>query len=212
VHKLQRGAAPVCLVHYRHGRDNWSAVTHDDKLGIWRELEVMQGGRCAYCEGEIGDGNRHIEHFRQKGRDAAVTFLWSNLFGSCNREDSCGKHKDSCGAYNLGNLLKPDMDDADDYFIFVSDGSIAPRADLDAARKQRAEETLRIFNLAAQHGALRQRRRAAVLGHLKTVEDISELAELDPHNETQWQQWLECELQATAHLPFATAIRHALIG
>lgn len=212
MHKLQRGAAPVCLIRYQHGRDNWSAVTRDDKLEIWRELEVMQGVRCAYCESEIGDGNRHIEHFRQKGRDATVTFLWSNVFGSCNSEDSCGKHKDNCGAYNPGDLLKPDVDDADDYFIFVSDGSIAPRADLDAARKQRAEETLRIFNLAAQHGALRQRRRVAVLGHLQTVEDISELAELDPNNETQWQQWLELELQATAHLPFATAIRHALVG
>ena len=94
MHRLQRGAAPICLARYRHGRDNWSALDGADRTEIWQTLEAMQSQRCAYCEAAIAEGNRHIEHFVQKGRDPRVTFQWDNLFGSCNREDSCGKYKD----------------------------------------------------------------------------------------------------------------------
>jgi uncharacterized protein (TIGR02646 family) len=208
MHKLQRGAAPACLANYRHGRDNWGQITPDEKATIWTELEAMQGQRCGYCEGDISDGNRHIEHFRQKGRDAKVTFLWANLFGSCNREESCGKHKDSCGSYAPTDLIKPDVDDPDDFFVFVSDGTISPKRGLSDADARRAAETLRVFNLDAQNGALRQMRRSAVAGYLQTAEELQQLAALYPQHE--WMPLLQSELALTAHLPFATTIKHAL--
>ncbi len=209
MHKLQRGTAPACLSSYKHGRDNWGAVTREHKAEIWRELESMQGQRCAYCEAAISAVSRHIEHFMQKGRDPRVTFQWDNLFGSCCREKSCGNHKDPlAGTYNPADLLKPDVDDPDHYFIFVADGTIQLRADLSSADRQRASETLRIFNLDAEHGALRSMRQKAVAGYVQTAETLWSLYEEIPEDE--WQQLLNEELAAVAHLPFVTTIRHTL--
>lgn len=209
MHKLQRGPAPACLFHYQHGRDNWGAMRRDDKVEIWQALETMQRQRCAYCEAAITEGNRHIEHFVQKGRDPRVTFQWDNLFGSCNREDSCGKYKDHCaGAYNPADLLKPDVDDPDHYFVFVADGTIQLRASLSDADRQRASETLRVFNLDAEHGALRHMRQRETAGYVPIAEELWAL--FDEFSEDEWQQLLDDELAATAHLPFVSAIRHTL--
>jgi uncharacterized protein (TIGR02646 family) len=53
---------------------------------------------------------RHIEHFRQRSRYHQGTFEWDNLFGSCNRPDNRGKHKDQCGNYDYQDLIKPDVE------------------------------------------------------------------------------------------------------
>lgn len=115
MHKLQRRAAPTCLSRYQHGRDNWKTVTVEDKQAIWEKLDEMQQHRCAYCEDTLRDNKKHIDHFRQKGRDPKVTFLWSNLFGSCNRVDNCGKFKDELPHYDPADLIKPDEEDPE-YF------------------------------------------------------------------------------------------------
>jgi len=109
---LQRGAAPICLAGFKHGADNWNDVTPAHKREIWQSLDPMQGNRCAYCEAELASAHRHIEHFVQKGRDPTRTFVWSNLFGSCNRQESCGIYKDhQAQAYADADLIKPDVDD-----------------------------------------------------------------------------------------------------
>lgn len=207
--KLQRGAMPVCLTTYRHGPNNWSDVSDIEKGELWLALVAMQGFRCAYCECELFDRSRHIEHFRQRGRNPAGTFEWNNLFGSCNSLESCGKHKDTCGLYDPVVLIKPDDENPDDFFVFIKDGTIFPRAGLSAAAQLRAQETLRIFNLDSKNGRLRQMRRAAVLGHWHTVSEIFEFANMDPENETGWRELLDEEVEKAACLPFSTAIRHA---
>ena len=209
MHKLQRRNAPACLANHQHRRDNWSNVTPGEKAAIWTELEAMQGPRCGYCEADTSNGQKHIEHFRQKALDPTVTFLWSNLFGSCNREDSCGKHKDNrCGAYTPADLIKPDVDDPECFFVFVSDGTIAVRHGLSVQDRHRATETLRIFNLDARHGPLRRMRQQAAAGYLQTGEELCALSAEYPLEE--WQPLLDSELAATVHLPFTTAIKHVL--
>jgi uncharacterized protein (TIGR02646 family) len=209
MHRLNRGQTPLCLSKYQHGRNNWRDLTDQDREEIWQALEAMQGSRCAYCEAGITQYRRHIEHFVKKGRNPRVTFQWENLFGSCNREDSCGKYKDhSASPYSDADLLKPDVDDPDDFLIFVHDGTIQPRQNLDAVQQRRAEETLRVFNLDAEHGALRQMRKAATSGYLQTAETLWALAE--EFDDDEWQQLLDAELAAIADLPFVTAIRHTL--
>ncbi len=203
--KLQRGAAPACLSKFKHGANNWNDVSTSDKAEIWQELDAMQGPRCAYCEGDISNGQRHIEHFRQKGRDATVTFAWDNLFGSCNREDSCGKHKDRSPVYPPEILIKPDSEDPEHYLVFDQHGGVSPRKNLSAADHHRATETIRIFNLDR---ALRAIRFSHVTGYVQTAEYF---AELEAHyDESEWYPLLEQEIAATAHLPFATAIKHIL--
>ncbi|WP_300675397.1 retron system putative HNH endonuclease [Desulfoluna sp.] len=127
MHKLKRPSPPNCLSKYRHGRDNWSLVTIEDKKGIWVQLHAMQGNLCAYCESPLltqnGQRDAHIEHFRQKGKDPRVTFEWDNLFGSCNRKISCGRHKDAHPAYDPALPIKMDEEDP---ITFSSLSAMAP--------------------------------------------------------------------------------------
>lgn len=203
--KLNRGMAPACLGRYKHGQNNWNDVTSTDKQNIWLALDAMQGQRCAYCEVDISGTARHIEHFRQKGRDPTQTFIWANLFGSCNCEDTCGKHKDDQPVYKPAVLIKPDVEDPEYFLHFHSGGTISIRSDISAIDKQRASETRRLFNL--DHGALRWQRHSAAFGYLQTAEEIAELAAVDPKLAAAY---LANEIASTEHLPFATAIKHTL--
>nr|WP_316643257.1 retron Ec78 anti-phage system effector HNH endonuclease PtuB [uncultured Roseateles sp.] len=203
--QLTRGPAPLCLTGFRHGAQNWSDVTPEQKAEIWQSLGAMQGKRCAYCEADISESDRHIEHFVQKGRVPAQTFSWHNLFGSCNREDSCGKHKDAKGRpYADHELIKPDIEDPELLLVFEPHGAVRPRKGLGAAAARRATETMRVFNL---DGVLKAIRRSELMGYLQTAEEIAEFFEVDP---VLGQQFLAQELHATEHLPFATAIKHVL--
>lgn len=213
MHKLDRGSAPTCLARFRHGLHNWGHLTDADRKQIWDELTAMQGKRCAYCEADISSGERHIEHFRQKGRDPTQTFVWGNLFGSCNNGSTCGKHKDEQPVYAPAVLIKPDVEDPEYFLRFHSNGTITVRpglsttvpAGLSKADQHRASETLRLFNL--EDGSLRWQRHSAVSGYVKTAEEIAELAAEDP---ALAAAFLAIEISATAHLPFSTAIKHTL--
>ncbi|CAH0130504.1 retron Ec78 anti-phage system effector HNH endonuclease PtuB [Pseudomonas mediterranea] len=210
--KLVRGEGPRCLSRYKHGVHKWSpqSPTALEREQVWECLQAMQDTRCAYCEADIRT-SRHIEHFRQRDRYPMGTFEWINLFGSCCREDACGKFKDRCGAYEHAILVKPDVDNPDDYFIFVSDGTIVPRANLDDRSRHRAVETLRIFNLDAQNGALREMRREAVRPYLNTAQALMDMMDMpEEYSENDIQDFLEEEVQKIASLPFSTAIRHTL--
>lgn len=165
----------------------------------------MQGGRCAYCECLIDELNRHIEHFRQRSRFPQGTFDWNNLFGSCSRQTTCGRHKDSCGVYDHQDVIKPDIEDPEHYLMFAAGGSVSPRLGLQPDELRRAAETIRIFNL---NGALSQIRRSEVFGYVQTAEQFAEFAQHFPEHE--WLPLLQQELKSIALLPFATAIRHVL--
>ena len=122
MHKLNRPIPPLCLNQFSHGRDNWGDVMPDNKAEIWRRIDDMQQKRCAYCEIDIrtdrGNNNAHIEHFRQRNNYPQGTFQWANIFGSCNRQDSCGKHKDGLSEYNHQDLIKLDTEDPEQFLAF----------------------------------------------------------------------------------------------
>ena len=211
MHQLDRSHVPfpACLGQYQHGRNNWNDLSDVDRQAIRAALEAMQGRRCAYCECRLdAHHGQHIEHCRQRGRSPQGPFDWHNLFWSCERNNSCGKHKDECGGYNHDDLIKPDVEDPEQFFLFVSNGSIVLRAGLTAAQQHRAKETLRILNLDAQWGPLRHMRQRAARGYIRVVEDIMEMAAIHPPD--IWQLLLEQELDQSRSLPFCTAIKHVL--
>lgn len=210
MHKLNRSEipAPRCLRKYQHGRDNWDTLSQEDKLQIQVALEQMQGRRCAYCECGLDQQGKHIEHFRQRSRYSQGTFDWNNLFWSCCRQESCGIHKDRCDSYQHEYLIKPDVEDPEHFFLFVSDGSIVLRPDLTPTQKHRAQETLRIFNLDAQWGPLRRMRETAVAGYLKDLEDLQELS--NHFTDQEIQNYIENQFAFIKYLPFCTAIKHVL--
>lgn len=214
MHRLHRDLnPPTCLQRYRHGRDNWNMQSPDpsERGEIWSKLNAMQGGRCAYCEAAISQGKSHIEHFRQRNRYPQGTFDWRNLFGSCNRQGTCGDHKDKCGDYDPAALIKPDEEDPDEYLVFDSQGGVHPKAGLSPDKHHRAQETIRILNLTGD--GLPHMRRGAAEGYLQNLETWAAYASNFP--EEEWrpivEQELAQELANTAQLPFATAIRHTLV-
>ena len=130
MHKLHRRAAPVCLErHQRTFGNDWQKVSPEDKTKIWEALQVMQLDRCAYCESKITAPKQHIEHFRSRSRFPQETFDWLNIFGSCNDQDHCGKHKDN-KQHVQSDLIKPDAEDPEKLLIFVADGTVAIRRNL----------------------------------------------------------------------------------
>lgn len=215
MHKLTRPIPPGCLSRYDYRTHTWGDVTESDKGEIWIKLDEMQVKRCAYCEAHIVTtkvgSTSHIEHFEQRKPTASPekTYLWSNLFGSCNRRDSCGKHKDE-QTYRPADLIKPDIEDPEAFLVFVPDGTVHPKKGLSPADKHRAQETIRIFNLS---GSLAEIRKKELIGYKQTAEQLAELLELAAEFEDglkTYQTELANELAAIRGLPFETAIRHTL--
>lgn len=210
MHKLQRGEAPACLASYQHGRDRWGDLRAEHRAEIHDCLTQMQGERCAYCEGSLESLGRHIEHFRAQNAHPGCAFEWENLFFSCTREDSCGRHKDhQAGRHDPADLVKPDEEDPERFFSFSRDGTIRVRAGLSAREVIRARETLRVFNLDERHGRLRKMRQRTVDAYLAQEPDLIELLKcLSPEER---EQWLQAECERTAKEPFATVIKHLLL-
>jgi uncharacterized protein (TIGR02646 family) len=215
VHKLTRPIPPACLCRYDYRTQKWGDVSEGHKGEIWLKIDDMQGKRCAYCEAQIVTtkvgSTAHIEHFEQRKPTASPdkTFLWSNLFGSCNRQSSCGKYKDD-QSYTQTVLIKPDIEDPEDFLLFAPDGTVSPRIGLTPMNKHRAMETIRIFNLNASLVEIRKRE---LKGYIQTAEFLAELFELAAEFEDglgSYEIELANELAAIQGLPFETAIRHTL--
>ncbi|MCV2350400.1 retron Ec78 anti-phage system effector HNH endonuclease PtuB [Paucibacter sp. Y2R2-4] len=205
---------PGGLDRYTPQMHTWcmASPTPDERQAIWEALNTMQGQRCAYCETALktDSSQRHIEHFRQRSRYRLGTFDWNNLFGSCNRIETCGDHKDKCGDYNHNDLIKPDIENPDTFLVFDAHGGVSPGARLDVEAQRRAKETIRILNLNG--GGLRQIRETAAKGYLQTLESWEQISQSFP--ESEWRPLVEAELvnelAMTDQLPHATAIRHVL--
>jgi uncharacterized protein (TIGR02646 family) len=202
MHKLDRGEAPSCLQrHHRTSDNDWQKVSREDKTEIWKALQAMQLDRCAYCESKITAPKQHIEHFCPRSLFPKKTFDWSNLFGSCNDQEHCGKHKDN-KQHKPADLIKPDEEDPEKLFIFLSDGTIAIRLNLAPEDQHRAKETIRVFNLNT--ASLKNQRWQAVQGYLSIIEEQSVLSN------AEWREYIAEELQGAAEQAFVTAIRHML--
>ncbi|WP_433924673.1 retron Ec78 anti-phage system effector HNH endonuclease PtuB [Vreelandella sp. 21] len=150
---------PACLNTFDHNIHVWSSMKN--KKQVWEKLEEMQDGFCCYCESFAYKGNGHIEHFFHKGEDRNgyspykhLTFNWENLFGSCGLDggDRCGHYKDKKGQsgpgdYNPCDIIKPDLDNPEDFFEYLPTGIISVKESLSCNDKKRANETLRVLNL-----------------------------------------------------------------
>ncbi|HEM6888748.1 TPA: TIGR02646 family protein [Providencia rettgeri] len=190
--KLDRTAAllPRCLSKYTHLTHTWDDVHSYDKRKIWNELYKVQGRLCVYCEGkaERGNGHGHIEHFFHKGEDRfkCWTFEWSNLFGCCDSRDHCGHFKDQTlpggikMSYIPEELIKPDIDDPDDFFQFSPTGKIKEKDNISEEKKKRALSTISALNLGCSElnsnreaQINRFRERLLVLTSIELIDDAT---------------------------------------
>ncbi|WP_338848348.1 retron Ec78 anti-phage system effector HNH endonuclease PtuB [Massilia sp. W12] len=226
--KLTRSPEPEALARLRRAQKknanlDWDVAQGEDKKAIWSALDAMQEKLCAYCESELAENKRHIEHFYPRNGQQArreLRFAWANLFGSCNDPYCCGKHKDnSAKNWRCEDLIKPDQDDTDDFLQFLTSGEIHPKPGLPQELRHKAQETIRVFNLDCAGSPLRAKRMKAISGWWKSLDEI--LQEIDvlqqeglysaAEADAQKREELKKLLQQTISLPFATAIRHALV-
>lgn len=171
--KLLRDSEPLCLVRMRKLYSSWSDVSSEDKAEIWASLDIMQQKFCAFCEKGLKNENKHIEHFIARSRNNTLTFIWSNLFGSCNSIDHCGRYKDTkVNNYNENLLIKPDSCNTS-YFVFLNDGTILPKHDLIPEDTAKASETIRVFGLNS--AILNSSRRTILVGYEQIAKEYNEL-------------------------------------
>jgi uncharacterized protein (TIGR02646 family) len=168
---LDRVASPTCLQGKIANR-TWNVEN------IWRELDKMQNGFCAYCERKL-NSKKHIEHFKAKRDDNRLEFEWNNLFGSCGNPSkpwsSCGIFKDSKKGrpYSTQDLIKPDKHNPELYLFFSSTGKVKPRPNLNPRDLKLAKETIRVFNLNNDISLFGARRKALKV-HLDLITDLIE--------------------------------------
>lgn len=212
--KLDRSLSqtPECLGNYCYKTHTWGDVAGEDKKSVWTELEVMQKGKCAYCESFLGSRTRHIEHFRRKSSHTALTFEWSNLLGCCGSNSSCGHHKDLPGRgwpYQANDLIDPSTEDPDHFFRFQTDGSIRLKEGLNPRDTHRAQETLRVLNLDQDRGPLRRRRAKVVQLYFELEPGIVQaLMDFDPEDAKTYAQE---ELARVEDDELSTPLRHLFI-
>jgi uncharacterized protein (TIGR02646 family) len=215
VHKLDRTSVPRpnCLDPATTVGRNYGHLRGPEKEEIREALVRMQQSRCAYCERRLADGrdDGHIEHFRNQANHAQNDLDWDNLFWSCTDEKTCGKHKDKCSragggplrVFDPAHVIKPCTDDPEEFFLFVVDGTIRPRTGLDAARLQRAEETLRVLQLN-DSALLRKSREDAVHPYIGAIDAMLRAAP------SIVGRYILDELDRIRGAPFETAVRRFL--
>ena len=166
---------------------------------------------CAYCEDATKTQGGHIEHLAARSRHIDYEFTWSNLFIACDAEHRCEKYKDSAkvGHYDWRDLVKPDVDDPDEFFYFSATGEVLVREGLDQSQLHRAEETIRVLNLnhrdfvGARYAVAEQARQ------MISDQDWEFIASLSPEER---EEWLSSDLEYFLPLPFYTTVRHLYFG
>lgn len=149
MHKFTRGMPPVDMaVTKRRFRNQWddSFLKSEEHAAIGDCLYTGQARHCAYCDVKINDMKAgHIEHLERRSDNPQRIFDWSNMFFSCNHNDSCGNFKDNERLqFNAADIVDPSVDDPADFFTCGMNGRISAR---NSASSRRAGETIRVFNL-----------------------------------------------------------------
>lgn len=211
VRKLDRPSpGPACLSNFRHGRNPWSDLKPQDRTQIWQHLVQMQGEFCAYCQCKIDphSNKSHIEHFYQRNNFPRRTFDWNNLFGSCERKETCGNYKDN-KAKNISpvDICKPDIHEPKDFLQFIPlSGKVEAKSGLNPTQNLIAKNTIKAFNL--QHSSLVGRRRLAAQTERPSAKFLFECLEEFP-NDSHLQQELQANISRINNEEFS-AIRHAI--
>jgi len=204
---------PACLAEQAEGR-TYSHLNGTERAEIRTALLNLQGNRCAYCERRTGDAldEGHIEHFRKQAEHHNLTTTWENMYWSCKDEKTCGKHKDKCtkttgrlARFNEADLIDPGIDHPDQLLQFVDDGTVIPRQGLDPDAQRRAQETLRVFQLA-DSAYLKKQRADAIRPYHEAVKFLAQ------HGGQILADYLQTQKTHIEQAPFSTAIRHYFEG
>ena len=208
MHRLTRPSTePEALQEARNAKPpiDWDHFSTKDKKTVRDSLLSMQDSRCAYCERTLHDvggeqedkWDGHIEHFRRKDTSFCpeLTFVWENLFFSCNKGQTCGRHKDAMiqDKNEYAYLIDPCKENPEHFFVFTESGKVHVRTNLSEAEQKRAQFTIKAFGLNAPR--LVQDRLDLLKGY-RWLKDCSNEQRMEYLNERR------------SRVPFITALYH----
>lgn len=159
---IQKGVEPIELTDFRN---RWVAT---GTTPTWRDLEgeaplvealrrhlfAEQGHLCCYCGRRLIANDNHIEHLVPRDDtygNSSLTFVWSNLLGSCQANLMKGDPR-HCGIakgnwYDSRLMVSPLEPTCEQRFRFELDGRIRPVRDNDGNDDPGAAETIRHLDL-----------------------------------------------------------------
>ena len=141
---------------------------HSHKPRTWEDIDptVSKESRCHILLNEqdslsgytekllnLDKGNLHIDHFYKRSLFNANVFDWNNLvvdehspyYGADykdNNREHCVKSRQD---YNM--IINPVNEDPHDFFEYLLNGRIVPKAELNELDTQKALRTIEVFNL-----------------------------------------------------------------
>ena len=168
--KINRNTPPSAYVELISGSSrpqNWDDFVNsyrDIYLALRSQLLTEQQDVSGYTEKHLDqDGYIHIDHFKKKGMFGdSVAFDHNNmvvderactLYGA-GYKDAQVKRED----YDW--LINPLTEDPADFFTYMSDGTMIPRRDISSEQWDRADQTIKMFNL--NHEDLRNKRKGLI--------------------------------------------------
>jgi len=219
--KLDRSLTenPACLDDFLYTEHKWKQMNTAQKTEIWTEIYKFQDKFCVYCESMTYQGKTtgHIEHFFDKGtiEYKPLTFSWRNLFGCCASQTHCWHYKDKILSedagvqikrqYDSNLLLKPDVDEPEEYLQFSDKGRIKPREGLDTDKNERAVETIKALNLSSTE--LKTAREIQIKLYQDRLTPLLEF--LDTMDEDIWKEYDDLKEEST-RVAYRTAIKQAV--
>ncbi|MCX6877232.1 MAG: TIGR02646 family protein [Verrucomicrobia bacterium] len=153
---------------------DWRNFHGPVKRAIRDKLYIHQFGLCGYCEGSLGELNRHIEHVEPKsgiGANPARIYDYNNLIASCQgdtdksrsagQDASCGHFKDQYITahrhFSYADFISPREVYCERKFSYLLDGRVTPKANPGTPDHSRADYTIKVVGLNCHR--LRSRRR-----------------------------------------------------
>lgn len=149
---------------------DWDNDMPNDKKREVRNyiLENEQDFYSAYTEKllSLDDAGTHIDHFRKQSLFSSLHFNWSNLFVDKHMGEYGADYKDSKkspvrNTADYKRIIDPQAEDPHHYFRYMANGDIASRENLNEFDKEKAEFTIKAFNLC--HPSLSQERYSVIL-------------------------------------------------
>ena len=199
---IRRGQAPHFV---RRGHENpptnadeaksqWDSFSSKKKKDLTFLLCMDQYGLCGYTElrpDEEGIG-AHIEHVKPKRMYPQETFNYQNLIVcALSSEDASrmssgnifGGHA-KLREYDPNRFISCLTEGCDDYFAYLSDGRVVPKASLSSAGKDNAQYTIDVLNLNCEY--LKNRRKnwideldQLIAGHIDSPDALYTIADLE---------------------------------
>ena len=156
------GLKYACAHHFTW--DDFHNNCPDKYVECREQAYSEQNGECAYTGLPLTVYVIvHLDHFKKKSIYPRLTFDWSNLFAAVKDNHFGSDYKDkqingnnATHYYKL--LINPALDTPEAYFWYSNDGRVQPKDDLSQLDIERANITIRLFNL--NQSTLVQRRRA----------------------------------------------------